>query len=400
MTEIDTSDLTALAAGFDHHKQAQADDPYPIYKAMREGCPVAHSEQHDGFWVVTSYEGVDTIVHHPEVFSSRQTSIPWGTFGEFFVLPPITLDPPEHKAFRNIVMPVFSPRAVAKWEGLIRDTCRSLIDSIRGRTEVDAAREYAFRIPVIVICALIGIPPEDEEKFASWIHRTIHNSVVNPPESLNAAGEMAAYFHAAVEDHKRNPRGDLLDTLINAESDDGRRLTDIELLGFLFLMITAGMDTTWSVIGDSIRHLGVNPEDRRRLVAAPEIMGTAVEEFLRLYTPALLGRVTNSDTELEGVTIPRGDPVLISFASANRDAKVFADPDRAVLDRTANRHLAFGAGIHRCLGAALARQEVRTALEEWLAAFPDYELVDPALVTYNLGQVRGPKLLPIRLPSA
>jgi hypothetical protein len=397
MTEIETSDPAALAAGFDHHRQGQADDPYPVYAALRNHCPVAHSEQHDGFWVVTSYHGVDTVVHHPETFSSRQTSIPWGTFGEFFVLPPITLDPPEHKAFRNIVMPVFAPRAVARWEGLIRDTCRSLIASFAERTEVDAAREYAFRIPVIVICALIGIPPEDEERFASWIHRTIHNSVVNPQESLAAAAEMAAYFHAAIEDHKRNPRGDLLNTLMDAESE-GRRLTDMELLGFLFLMITAGMDTTWSVIGDSIRHLAVHPGDRRRLVAEPELMDTAVEEFLRLYTPALLGRVTNTETDLQGVSIPKGEPVLISFASANRDAKVFPQPDTAVLDRAENRHLAFGAGIHRCLGAALARREVRTALEEWLAAFPDYELVDLGLVKYNLGQVRGPKQLPVRLP--
>jgi cytochrome P450 len=201
-----------------------------------------------------------------------------------------------------------------------------------------------------------------------------------------------------VADHRRSPRDDLVSYLIDLEID-GVSLSDQHVIGTIALLLIAGIDTTWSAIGASLWHLAQHPEDRARLVAEPEVMTFAVEEFLRLYAPVTMARIVARDTEIGGCPVAEGDWVLLPFPAANRDPEAFEDPERFVVDRERNRHAAFGLGIHRCLGSNLARLELRVAVEEWLRRVPDFELSDPDAVRWSTGQVRGPRSLPVRVLS-
>ena len=176
---------------------------------------------------------------------------------------------------------------------------------------------------------------------------------------------------------------------------DGEPVPDAHILGTVALTLIAGVDTTWSAIGSALWHLATHDDDRRRLADDPSLIPTAVEELLRAYSPVTMARIVTSDTTVDGCPMQAGDRVLLSFAAANRDAEAFADPDRVVIDRQANRHVAFGAGIHRCAGSNLARMELRVALEEWLARYPEFQLDPGAEVTWAGGQVRGPRRIPV-----
>jgi cytochrome P450 len=176
---------------------------------------------------------------------------------------------------------------------------------------------------------------------------------------------------------------------------DGEPLQDHQITGGLFLLLLAGIDTTWSTIGSALWHLARHPEDRQRLAAEPELIDTAVEEFLRFYSPVTMARVITDEVELSGETLCPGERVLLPFPAANRDPEFLPDADEFKIDRAVNRHAAFGLGIHRCLGSNLARMEVKVAIEEWMARMPDFELTDPGAVTWSLGQVRGPRTIPL-----
>src|SRR5438034_6002287 len=211
-------------------------------------------------------------------------------------------------------------------------------------------------------------------------------------------GELDAYIDARVEEHERDPRDDLTTFLLEAEID-GNKLHPDHVRGTMVLLMIAGIDTTWSAIGASLWHLAQHADDRKRLATEPELMDTAVEEFLRAYAPVTMARLVAQDFEMDGCPMHEGDWVLLPFPAANRDPDVFPDADRVVLDRAENRHAAFGLGIHRCIGSNLARMELRVALEEWMARYPEFELREPAQVTWSAGQVRGPRTVPVRILS-
>jgi hypothetical protein len=213
---------------------------------------------------------------------------------------------------------------------------------------------------------------------------------------LAAAGEIGAFLNGQVEEHERTRADDLISVLMASEID-GERLSRPELLGALVLILVAGLDTTWAALGSSLIHLANHPEDRRRLVEDPALIPTAVEEFLRFYAPVALARVTTRPVSLGGAELGDDEMVLLAWPSANRDPERFPDPDRVLLDRSPNPHLAFGRGPHRCLGSALARLELRIALEEWLRVIPDFELADPGSITYTTGHVWGPREIAVRL---
>jgi cytochrome P450 len=201
---------------------------------------------------------------------------------------------------------------------------------------------------------------------------------------------------AQIEDHRARPRDDLTSFLIEAEID-GRKLPVEQIRGTMTLLMIAGIDTTWSAIGASLWHLAQHPGDRRRLATEPELMDTALEELLRAYAPVTMARLVAKDFDFHGCPMKEGDWLLLPFPAANRDPAAFANPGLVQLDRAQNRHAAFGLGRHRCLGSNLARMELRIALQEWLARYPDFELADPAAVTWSAGQVRGPRTLPVTI---
>jgi len=232
------------------------------------------------------------------------------------------------------------------------------------------------------------------DQFTEWV-RDVLEFAFDDQRRMRGMRGIIDYLQTALDERVANPTDDFISELLAAEND-GERIERSVVLGMCVLLLVAGIDTTWSSIGSAMWHLAAHPDDRRRLATEPELMPTAIEEFLRAYSPVTMARRLSHDVEFRGCPMKEGDRILMNFPAANRDPEAFPDADQVILDRQHNRHVAFGAGIHRCAGSNLARMEVRVAIEEWLARIPDFELVDPSLVTWAGGQVRGPRNVPVR----
>jgi hypothetical protein len=310
---------------------------------------------------------------------------------------PISSDPPFHTWARRLLLPAFGPSAIDRMSPITRALANSLIDEHFSDGHGDAAADYAQHIPVRIIAQMLGVPIEDEAMFTGWVVRTLQNGLQNIDSAMDALGEMTMYFMTAVAERRQMEPGtrpdDIITMLIEAETDEP--ITDQHLLGTCFLLLIAGIDTTWSNIGSALWHLATHPEDQQRLRDEPELMTSAVEEFLRFYSPVTMARYVTEDTEVAGCPMQKGDKVLMAFPAGNRDPEMFEDGDRFIIDRAKNRHFAFGSGIHRCLGSNLARMEIKIALEVFLERVPTFELTDPDAVTWTGGQVRGPRTVPI-----
>jgi len=389
---------------FDHTDPTYVADPYPIWDELRERCPIAHSDRYGGTWLPVTHADVAAIAYDTDHFTSRSVVVSEIRPGDddlpapIGVAPPITSDPPFHMGARRLLLPAFGPKKIAEYEPFTRDLCRELLDAIDGKAEVDAAVEYAQHIPLRVIVKMLGFPQDDADLFRRFIHQVLEDVDMSAEErqELIMHGELDAYIDARVDEHLAEPRDDLTTFLLEAELD-GNKLHPDHVRGTMVLLMIAGIDTTWSAIGASLWHLAQHPDDRKRLATEPELMDTAVEEFLRAYAPVTMARLVSQDFEMDGCPMHAGDWVLLPFPAANRDPDVFPDADRVVLDRAENRHAAFGLGIHRCIGSNLARMELRVALEEWMARYPEFELRDRDAVTWSAGQVRGPRTIPVRV---
>jgi cytochrome P450 len=392
------SAVVQIAADFDHWDPEQTARLPEIFNELRQKCPVAHSEKHGGFWVITRYDNVEQVLKNPADFSSRYTSIPRGMFGDFTILPPIQLDPPAHAMFRKLLVKPFTAQNVQRWEDLVRRDSRKVIETFIDKGRVEVSSEYSKFIPLRLMATMLGISPDDEGTFASWIHRILETGGTDPDGAVAAAGEMQVYLAASIADHRANPRDDVITLLIDSEVD-GAKLGDDDLLGALFLLILAGMDTTWGMITAAIYYLSQHHEDRDRIAADPSLLPVAIEEFVRYFAPVHEGRAATRTLEFNGVTIKEGDPLLVCFGAANRDPAAFEDPETVIIDRKKNRHFGFGVGIHRCLGAHLARLEVRLALEEWLRAIPEFWLAEPEKVRWSTGQLWSPKDVVVGFPA-
>ena len=338
-----------------------------------------------------------TIAYDTEHFSSRRIIVR-ETRPPLIPAPPITSDPPAHRPAKQVLLPAFTPEAVARHEHRTRDICRALIDRFGAKGGGDAAVDYAQEIPVRVIAHMLGVPEQEGDLYRKWIHEILEIGITDIEVALRANDEMIAYFAGDIAERRARPRDDLIDYLINVRVD-GRPLSDEHINGTLRLLLIAGIDTTWSAIGSCLWHLAGHPVDRRRLAAESSLMSAAVEEFLRAYAPVTMAREVVKETQIGGCTFMPGHMVLLSFPAANRDPTEFPDADRVVLDRKENRHAAFGLGIHRCVGSNLARMEIRVALEEWLKRIPEFRLDPNAPVTWSQGTVRGPRRLPVLFGS-
>lgn len=389
---------------FDHTDPTWVADPYPIWEDLRQKCPVAHSDRYGGTWLPVTHEYVSEVAYDTEHFTSRSVVVsevrpgPEDLPAPIGVAPPITSDPPFHSIARRMLLPAFGPKPIAALEPFTRDLCRQLLKETAGQATFDAAVEFAQHIPVRVIVQMLGFPQEDADIFRHFIRQVLEDVDQSPEErqELINQGEIDAYMDNQIAEHVANPRDDLTSFLVQAEID-GNKLAPEHIRGTMVLLMIAGIDTTWSAIGASLWHLARHPGDRRRLSAEPALMDTAVEEFLRAYAPVTMARLVAQDFDFHGQQLKEGDWLLLPFPSANRDPAAFTDPDTVQLDRDHNRHAAFGLGIHRCLGSNLARMELRVALQEWMAVYPEFELADPSAVTWSSGQVRGPRTLPLRI---
>jgi cytochrome P450 len=388
---------------WDHADPAYNQNAHQIWDQLRGTCPVAHTDRYGGAWLPVTHADVSAVARDTDHFSSegavlanRPPREEWVSLAPIGAAPPITSDPPFHADARRLLLPAFSPQVVAEWEPEIRRLCNELIDNMGDIDTVDAAVQYAQNIPVYVIARMLGLPLEDSDYFRETVHMVLEEIGAEFGERQGAFEKLDAYLSMHVQDHIENPKDDLIGFLLNAKIYD-QPLSPQHVVGTIILLMVAGIDTTWSSIGSSIWHLAQHPSDLQRMVNEPELLPTAIEELLRMYAPVTMARIVTQDAEIGGCPVKRGDSVLLPFPAANRDPEVFPDADKVIIDREENRHVAFGLGIHRCLGSNLARLELRVAVQVFIQRFPKFELADPSTVTWSLGQVRGPRKLSVRV---
>lgn len=376
----------------DIHDPAFIRDPYAVYERLRRECPVARGERHGGYWLLTRYEDVREAARDWRTFTSSVpgvTSIPMAARRTEPQLP-LEIDPPLHSRYRALVNPVFSPARIEALRPRVESLATSLVDSLLERsrtgtgTVVDLVTEYAVPLSVGTLAEFTGLPREDSHLWVEWQRRMF--DVRNREDGARATEEMSAYIEGLIRDRKRAPRADDFISLLLKSEVDGHRLTDREIHAFCQLQFGAGFETTADAMSTTLHYLAAHPEARRQLEGAPDLIPTAVEEFLRFATPIqIFGRNATHDMELHGRQIKKGDVVAISFAAANHDQSVFANPDECMLDRTPNRHLTFGSGVHLCLGAPVARLELTVTLQQFTRRVSMMRLAAPSEAMANEG---------------
>jgi cytochrome P450 len=381
-------------------------NPYPTYHRLRREDPVHHSPL--DFWVLTRYEDVVAVLRDPRFIKEPLVALVAARFG--VTVPPgmglsmLDRDPPDHTRLRSLVGKAFTPRVV---EGL-RPRIQQIVDALIARAEavgsMDLIEEFAYPIPVNVICEMLGVPVEDHERFKGWsldIARGL-DSIWLPPESEiprrsgAARHAIADYFRGLIAERRASPRGDLLSALIAAE-EAGDTLSEDELIATCILLLIAGHETTVNLIGNGTLALLRHPGELRRLRETPGLITSAVEELLRYDGPVQrTARIPNTDVTIGGRTIAKGAMVMPFIGAADRDPSQFSDPDRLDLARADNRHIAFGWGIHFCLGAPLARLEGQIAIDALVRRLPKLEIATDEPEYRQSLTLRGLKTLPVR----
>jgi cytochrome P450 len=397
---------------FDPWDPAHLPDPHALYRRMRTEAPVWRGigpVTGRPIWFLTRYDdcvaalrdhrlGKDFAAHlDPDQVEAEQAleARPLEPLGRNMLF----VDPPDHTRLRRLVAKEFTPRAIAGLEERVTKLASSLLDDLAGRDRIDLIADFAHPLPVTVISEMLGIPIEDRERFRRWVDIVLRGPIGSDQQTL-AGMEFIAYLNEAIESRRRAPRDDLLTALIHAE-EEGDRLDHTELLAMVFLLLVAGHETTVNLIGNGTLALLRNRAEMARLRSTPSLMPAAVEELLRYEGP--VGVATNrwafDDVEYGGVTIPRGELVIPVLLAANRDPDVFPEPDRLDLGRDPNRHIAFGSGIHLCLGAPLARLEGAIAFS---ALLDRYAEIEPAVPLGDLEWnedffLRGVRSLPLEV---
>jgi len=369
-----------------------------IWNEVRGQCPVATTERYGRAHMPVTMDAVTEVAYDTEHCSSIFVSVGHPDLPRR-PAPPITSDPPDHHGHRRLLLPSFSPKKIARMEQDMREFCRDLIAKLDGQTHADASEAYAQHIPVHGICQLLGVPESDADMFRDWIFRNFQIAPRDPVVRLQIMEEMGAYNDRMLDLRYDEPQDDLLSLIAHATIDGEPVARDLQI-GYVSLMIIAGIDTTWSAIGSGMWHFAQHADERAALVAVPDddlLWTTATEEVLRYYAPVTMGRKVVADTEVAGCPVRSGEQTLVTFPAANHDPAAFEDAHEFQIGREKNRHIAFGLGIHRCLGSNLARLELLVALQEWLRAFPDYELDPERETEWANGQVRGPRYLPVLL---
>jgi cytochrome P450 len=380
-------------------------DPYPTYHRLRAEDPVHHSAL--GFWVLTRYADVIAMLRDPRLVKEPIAAFVAARFG--MAVPPglglsmLDRDPPDHTRLRGLVSKAFTPKALEALRPHIRQIVDGLLAKVEGKGEMDLIEEFAYPLPVRVICEMLGVPVADHERFKGWgldIARGL-DAIMLPPDSEVARRSMAGrhalagYFRELIAERRAAPREDMLSALIAAE-EAGDKLNEDELLATCLLLLVAGHETTVNLIGNGSLALLRHPAELRRLRENPGLIGSAVEELLRYDGPVQrTARIPSEDVTIGGVTIPKGEMVMPFLGAADRDPAQFPDPDRLDITRSDNRHIAFGMGIHFCLGAPLARMEGQIAINAMLERLPKLALATDRPEYRESLTLRGLKALPV-----
>jgi cytochrome P450 len=390
----------AASVEYDPFSWEALEDPYPIYGRLRDHEP-AYWNAHRGFWALSRFEDVQAAARDWQTYSSAK-GIELDDARTLFreVMGPgffIVSDPPDHDRMRKVVQSYFAPRAVAALEDEVRARARRLIDELTERREVDLAEDFAWRLPIQLVSALLGLPEEDERLLQRWVfdlQARGEDLYVVPDAARSSALELGRYLDERLKDARAAPQEKLLTVMVAAADAGG--LAASELRGLAFGLLLAATDTTASLIANSLQHLRSREQERERMAQDVEFLGRCVEELVRYDAPVQgLARVATREVEIHGKLIEKDAWVWLLFASANRDERRFQNPDQLDFSRT-GRHLGFGEGIHHCLGAPLARLEARVAFGELFSTVQEYELL-PGCKRLRQHAGRGWIKLPARL---
>jgi cytochrome P450 len=384
---------------FDHHASDFAAEPWSTLADLRARCPVAHSDAYGGFWVVTGYEEIKQVAHDDDTFSSAETILipPKKNAKQKSI--PIEMDAPEFMEYRRIMQPLFSPSAVDRLTPVIEYYANHCIDEFIERGETDIVHDFADPLPVMVTLNKLGLPIDAWRRYADPMHKTVFLRQDNPARAnvLEELAWIAGTITDAIEQRKASPRDDMISYLLSSRPF-GQPVSDHAVHEMVMLTMQGGFDTTGSAISSALIYLDRDRDARCRLLEEPDLLPTAVEEFLRFEAPQFaLARTAKRDVEVGGHEIGAGERLLLVWASGNRDERVFDDADQVVLDRFPNRHMAFGLGAHRCLGSTLARRQIHVALRTVLRRLPDYEVDHDRLVrAETIGVTYGTFAMPVR----
>jgi cytochrome P450 len=389
---------------FDHHDPHAVSDPESVFGPIREAHPLVHSDLYGGFWLLTRYDDVIAAALDHESFSSAvpgTTLIP-PTQPRTDPLLPIELDPPEHTRYRALVSSVFAKPRIDAMRPDLDALATRLLEPFARNGGGDVMAEFAYPMSLGSLARLMNLPQEDQGRWFDWVERMYSNALRDQGDQARAVRDAEAYIDARIAERREERSDDFIGMLLEAEVE-GNRLTDLEVRQFGMLMLLAGYETTSGAMGMALLHLAEHPELRQRLFRdAGELVHTAVNELLRVVSPVqVFGRNAAHDIDVHGETIPAGDVVLLAYGAANHDPRVFEDPERCVLDRHPNRHVAFGHGRHLCLGANLARLELTIMIERFAELFPEFQ-VDPehAPTWKPRGDVRALASLHLTLPTS
>ena len=396
----ETTEEEAAASPFDGASDMAA-NPQPFFKSLRDGSPVLALE---GSLVLSRKSDIDEALRHPEIFTSNMSAV---DLKNVRPLIPLQIDPPDHKKFRKLLDPIFAPRLMTAMEEEVAVLVNDLIDRFIDRGEVDFSAEFSVPYPSQVFLKLLGLPPEELDRFL-----TMKDGVIRPDHvtgcpygsdeadayQQEVADSIYAYFNQVLDEREKEPRADLVSRFLSAEVD-GHTLTREDILDICFLFLIAGLDTVTATLDCMFAFLSQHPEHRRQLAENPSLIPSAIEELLRWETPVqMVARASLEDTTFAGCPVNKGDSIVLMLGSANTDESEVEDADQVRFDREVNRHIAFGGGIHRCLGSHLARMELRVALREWHRRIPEYG-VEPGHTLVYTPNIRSIEHFPMRFTA-
>jgi cytochrome P450 len=378
---------------FDHLSPQFAREFHPTLSRARSLCPVAHSDAYGGFWVVTRYEDVLRVAQDWQAFSS-ELGITVPSPPSSMKILPVTIDPPLQRTFKQLINAHFTPAKIEPWTEPTRELVNHLIDAFIQRGECDFMTDFARPFPGLAFFGLALHAPADDLEEVN--HYATMSSLTHLPESRECLLKLAGWIGRFVEQRRKDgPRGDVVDAVMNADIE-GRPITREEVIGTIQLLVLGGLETTAGVLGAAMLRFCAHPEIPALLRARPELIGKAVEELLRLDGSFIcIGRTARHDAEIDGRRVKAGERVIMFWASANRDEGEFTEPDAFDLDRSRNRHIAFGAGPHRCVGSNLARMNLRIAVDEIVRRLGDAKLRPGADIDFHSTFNRAPPSVPI-----
>ena len=409
-TETDTGAAEEEAALYGSNPMADnpefAAHPQPIFKMLRDETPVMSVPMGAGPGVLLTRKAeIMEALRHPEIFSSNMDAVDLKNKRPMI---PLQIDPPDHKKFRKLLDPIFAPRKMAAMEDEVAELVNHLIDGFIDDGEVDFAQRFSIPFPSQVFLTLLGLPLEELDRFLAMkdgiirpdhVTGTRYGAKEAQDHQQKVADATYEYFEMVLDDREKERKDDLLSRFLDADVE-GDRLSRNDILDICFLFLIAGLDTVTATLDCMYSFLAQNPEHRRQLVEEPALIPNAIEEMLRWETPVMtIARVAVADYELGGCPVHEGDQVMVLIGSANTDEAEFPDGDQVRFDREVNPHIAFGGGIHRCLGSHLARMELRVALREWHRRIPEYEL-EPGHTLVYTPSIRSIEHFPLRFTAS